>query len=311
MVTVPRSARGLLSLAPPAHGGGSLGALQASRWDTLYTLSSCRAGSPVPVRVHGLGGESFCFSPAGFLAFLGQFLGTGVVPVVSGPVGSQSVSDINVPMTTVGAQCPSGRGAHLLPFQTRPVRGQSHPPWKQNRSAPPGPPTPACRGKFPAAQSSRRLPVWWPRASTGRPVAPSMPSSAPRHCPAMLCNETLPAPSPLPSQAAPLSSPLPPALPRTSLSLPRASHPAWEDDTEGRDRGWTEPTCRCPPALPSPLPHLPSPSRPHPCLLPTDPAMSPPLHGTLEACAPEVGAGRPIRRRVEATGRLWGSVGRS
>lgn len=58
-------------------------------------------------------------------------------------------------------------------------------------------------------------------------------------------------------------------------------------------------------------PHLPSPSRPHPCLLPTDPALSPPLHGTLEACAPEVGAGRLTQSRVEATGRRWGSVGRS
>lgn len=212
MVAVPRSARGLLSLAPPAHGGGSLGALQASRWDALYTLSSCWAGSPVPVQVCGLGGESFCFSLAGFLAFLGQFLGTGMVPVVSGLVGSQSVSDIDVPVTTVGAQCPSGRGAHLLPFQTRPIRGQSHPPWKQNHSAPPGPLTPACGGKLPAAQSSRRLPVWWPRASTGRPVPPSTPSSDPvtapqrsamKHCPPQaLCPPRLPPflhPYPLPS----------------------------------------------------------------------------------------------------------------
>lgn len=161
-------------------------------------------------------------------------------------------------MTAVGAQCLSGQGARLLPFQTRPVRGQSHLPWKQNHSAPPGPPTPACHGKLPAAWSSRRLPVWWPRASTGRPVPPSMPSSAPRHCPPTLCNETLPAPSPLPSQAAPLSSPLPPALYRTSLSLPRASRPALEEDPEAQGWGWTEPTCRHPPALPSTSPTIPA-----------------------------------------------------
>lgn len=147
--------------------------------------------------------------------------------------------------------------------------------------------------------------------STGHPVALSVPSSAPRHCPPTLFNETLPAPSPLSSQGAPLSSPLPPALPRTSLSLPRSSCPAWGEDTEGRGRGWTELTRRCPSALPFPLPHLPSPFRPHPCLLPTDPALFPPLHGILGACAPEVGAGRLIRKRVEATGRRWGSVGRS
>lgn len=231
VVTVPWSARGL-SLAPPAHGGGRLGALQASRWDALHT-QFLRAGSPAPVQVRGLGCESFCFSPAGFPVLLGQFLGTGVVPAVSGPMGSRSVSDIDVLVTAVGAQRPSGRGAHLLPFQTRPVRGQSHLPWKQNHSAPPGPPTPTCHGKFPTAWSSRRLPVWWPRASTGSPVPPSTPSSAPHHRPPTLCNETLPAPSPLPSQAAPLSSPLPPALYRTSLSLPRASRPAWEEDPEG------------------------------------------------------------------------------
>ena len=93
-----------------------------------------------------------------------------------------------------------------------------------------------------------------------------------RHRPPTLCNETLPAPSPLPSQAAPLSSPLPPALPRTSLSLPRASRPAWEEDTEGCGRGWTEPTCQRPPALPSPPPPsqpfqaspLPAPHQPSP-----------------------------------------------
>ena len=113
-----------------------------------------------------------------------------------------------------------------------------------------------------------------------RPPCPTQHAQLrPRHRPPTLCNETLPAPSPLPSQAAPLSSPLPPALPRTSLSLPRASRPAWEEDTEGWGRGWTEPTCQRPPALPSPptfpaLPGLtpacspPTQPCPHPCTAP-------------------------------------------
>lgn len=107
---------------------------------------------------------------------------------------------------------PKRAGRPPASFPNTPIRGQSHPPWKQNHSAPPGPPTPACRGKLPAAQSSRRLPVWWPRASTGRPVPPSTPSSDPvtapqrsamKHCPPQaLCPPRLPPflhPYPLPS----------------------------------------------------------------------------------------------------------------
>lgn len=131
-------------------------------WDPCRRVGGTHCARSVPTgQAHPLQPESTVWGVnrsvslrRGFLLSSVSFWGQ---EWLSGPMGSRSASDIDVPVTSVGAQSPSGQGAHLLPFHTHPVRGQSHLLWKHSHSAPPGPPIPAGRGKLPAARSSRRL----------------------------------------------------------------------------------------------------------------------------------------------------------
>ena len=221
----------------------------------------------------------------------------------------------------MGCPPPGGPGSwdsRLLPFQTRPRQMAESPAMETEllpgtHTAPPWAPcsTPVMESPMQpgAPPTSRRLPVWWPCASTCRPCHTQGAQITPSHCPPTLCNEVLP--------------PALPALPGTS-TLPRGPHVRPGRGTRrdraraGRSCGRAALTRWCPPAVTVPLPHLPSLSSLIRALSPPtqQPPAFPPSSQGFSAGHPRglqtgVGVGRLVRKGMGASGRPWGSVGRS